>query len=92
MASGTSTTSPARTRSQAIIVTRRSQRSTSAPASGPSRTLGTAVAAKTSPTSSALPRCSTRTPSATWCTRSPKNETSWPTHRRLKLRLRTSAR
>ena len=52
-ANGTASTRTARTTSQAIIVRRRSHRSTSTPASGPRITLGTAVAAKTSPTSRA---------------------------------------
>ena len=44
-ASGTDTTSAARTTSQAIIVRRRSHRSTSTPAIGPKKTDGTAVIA-----------------------------------------------
>ena len=90
-ANGTATRSPARSRSQAIIVQRRFQRSTSAPANGPRTTFGMAVAAKVRPTSSADPVASrTRNPSATVWIRSPKRLTSWPTHSREKLRFRTS--
>ena len=71
---GTATSSAARTRSQANIVHRRFQRSTSVPASGPRMTFGTAVAANVSPTSSAPPPVAsyTRKPSATVWMRSPK--------------------
>ena len=89
---GTSSTSPARPTSQMIMVTRRSQRSTSAPASGPSSTLGAAVMASAMPRSSGVPRSISSTPSATWWMRSPKKLISWPVHSSEKLRLRMSAR
>ena len=73
--------------SQAIIVRRRSHRSTRTPASGPRKTLGTAVIAKVMPTSRAVPRVATSVPSAMTWIRSPISEISCPVHSRLKLRF-----
>ena len=88
---GTSSTSPARTMSQPIMVSRRSHLSARAPASGPSNTFGTAVIANVIPTCSG-PYCATRKASATWWTRSPNRLTSWPTHSSEKFALRAKRR
>ena len=70
---GTVSTRPARSRSVAIITRFWSQRSTNVPAIGPSSRLGSVAARKTRPVCMADPVIArTITPSAIWCSRSPK--------------------
>ena len=72
-ASGSATTSPARRKSAATIVSRWSQRSTSVPATAATSRLGTAATRKTRAVARGEPVTpKTRTPSATWWMRSPK--------------------
>ncbi len=76
---GISSTTPARSRSLTIMTSRWSQRSTRVPATGPNRRFGSVATRKTPPTAiGELVARRMRNASATWWTRSPRSEISWP--------------
>ncbi len=69
----------------------RSQRSTNVPATGLSSRFGSVAAKKTSPVASADPvEMATTATSASWLSRSPKREMSWPAHNAENEPLRAS--
>ncbi len=80
-ATGTTSTTAARSRSLTTMTSFWSQRSTNVPAIGPRRRFGSVAATKTNPTAiGELVAWRTRKASATWWTRSPNRLISWPTH------------